>query len=259
MKEKTLHVVNGSSICSNVKRGLEYLGSEDEIICQPHDFSIGYIPKDFSDKEFCIALRRYMFLDDSKFITYFEEWKQFFSKDFSVYDKVVVWHGGAAFELLLLYLMSVLTEGNLYHIDIKDCEAFMNKYPGKSNLYVGYVSPYDISQFNMLSFVKKVSENEHRYYKEQWYRWANSKSPYRFSNMYTGIIQEYNEDFMDTTIYDYARKFPKLRTVVGKVFSKFEELYISDSIVIERIIKLCFVEGNIKLYTDVVEENKQKL
>ena len=77
--------------------------------------------------------------------------------------------------------------------------------------------------------------------------------------MYTGIIQEYNEDFMDTTIYEYARKFPKLRTVVGKVFSQFEELYISDSIVIERIIKLCFVEGNIKLYTDVVEENKQKL
>ena len=259
MKEKTIHVVNGSSICSNVKRGLEYLGSEDEIICQPHDFSIGYIPKDFSDKEFCIALRRYMFLDDSKFITYFEEWKQFFSKDFSVYDKVVVWHGGAAFELLLLYLMSVLTEGNLYHIDIKDCKRFVEKYqiPYPS---MSMVSSYDIARFNMVSLKKKVSEEEQLYYIEQWYRWVYSKYPFRFSDYNTGLIKGYDEAFMDTDIFETCLSKTRLIHVITTVYLRFySKLDISNwDFIVKRILKL-WHEHHLDLYTDSINVRVNRL
>jgi hypothetical protein len=94
MKEKTLHVVKNSTVSEIVKDGLILGEYDDEVTCQPVDFSTGYLPKDFSDKELCFALQSHLYYNDFKFRETFDELKGFVSEDFSVYDKVIVGMGG---------------------------------------------------------------------------------------------------------------------------------------------------------------------
>lgn len=136
MKKKTLHVV--SSLCTKgtLKMGLCKLEQKPEIAYLPIDLSFGYIPKDFSDKELCFALASHGHME------VFDQLKKFVTTDYSQYEKVIVWHGLSASELLLLYLMSVLVEGELYHVDIRD---YKGKDPSRLYSDMGYVCPGDIS------------------------------------------------------------------------------------------------------------------
>ena len=115
METKTLHVVSSSS----AKVTLEMGKVKDDIVFLPINLSCAYIPKDFSDKELCFALA------SQNKIGIFDQFKDFITKDYSVYDRVIVWHGWAASDLLLLYLMSTLIEDNLYQITITDYPVFI--------------------------------------------------------------------------------------------------------------------------------------
>jgi hypothetical protein len=236
MEKKTLHVV--SSLCTKgtLKMGLCKLEQKPEIAYLPLDLSIGYIPKDFSDKELCFALASHDHME------VFEELKKFVTTDYSQYEKVIVWHGLSASELLLLYLMSVLVEGELYHVDIRDCKG---KDPSRLYSDMGYVCPGDIS--DMISLAKQLNFNAKEYCREQWYKWANSPTPYRFSNIHTGVIEEYPEDFMDDSIKEYVQKKSSFNRVVGKIMMKYHDLFIPDSIIVRRLYQLRD-DGEIILY-----------
>ena len=228
MKEKTLHVVNGMSARYTLKKGFELMNMKENIVYLPIDFSIGYIPKDFSDKELCFALA------SQNNIKAFDALKKFVTTDYSVYNKVIVWHGWSAYDLLLLYLMSVLVKENLYQVDIRDCEAFIKKqrceYPD-----MGYVSPGDISEYNMISLVKPLTEDELKYCREQWNRWVNSGSCYRFSDTKTGIIKEYPEIFFDKSIIKYAKTCSDYRRITSKVMWDYYYLFVPDRLIARRI------------------------
>ena len=245
MKKKTLHVV--SSLCTKgtLKMGLCKLEQKPEIAYLPIDLSFGYIPKDFSDKELCFALASHGHME------VFDQLKEFVTTDYSQYEKIVVWHGLSASELLLLYLMSVLVEGELYHVDIRDCKGFMEKHLSKdlSRLYpvMESVCPGDISQYDMISLAKQLNFNAKEYCREQWYKWENSPTPYRFSNIHTGVIEEYPEDFMDDSIKEYVQKKSSFNRVVGKIMMKYHDLFIPDSIVVRRLYQLRD-DGEIILY-----------
>ena len=259
MKGKTLHVVNYSTVSDIVKDGLILGEYDDEVTCQPVDFSTGYLPKDFSDKELCFALQSHLFYNDFKFREIFDELKGFVSEDFSVYDKVIVWHGWSADDLLLLYLMSTLTDKNLYHIDIKDCKRFVEKYqiPYPS---MSMVSSYDIARFNMVSLKKKVSEDEQLYYIKQWYRWVYSKFPFRFSDYNTGLIKGYDEAFMDYDIIETCLSKTRLFHVITAVYLRlYSKLHISNwDFIVKRILKL-WHEHHLDLYTDSINVRVNRL
>ena len=70
------------------------------------------LAKDFSDKELCFALASHNKMNE------FDHLKSFITTDFSSFDKIIVWHGWSASELLLLYLMSVLIKENLFQLTI---------------------------------------------------------------------------------------------------------------------------------------------
>ena len=127
MKENTLHVVSGLSSKGRVAQSLGRLGIKETVTYLPTDFSFGYIPKDFSDKELCFSLASRNQID------LFYNLKEFITTDYSRYQKVIVWHGWSANDLLLLYLMSVLTEENLYPIDISDQYPDMGYVPWNSD------------------------------------------------------------------------------------------------------------------------------
>ena len=236
MKKKTLHVV--SSLCTKgtLKMGLCKLEQKPEIAYLPIDLSFGYIPKDFSDKELCFALASHGHME------VFDQLKKFVTTDYSQYEKVIVWHGLSASELLLLYLMSVLVEGELYHVDIRD---YKGKDPSRLYSDMGYVCPGDIS--DMISLAKQLNFNAKEYCREQWYKWASSTTPYRFSNINTGVIEEYPEDFMDDSIKEYVQKKSSFNRVVGKIMMKYHDLFIPDSIIVRRLYQLRD-DGEIILY-----------
>lgn len=236
MIKQTLHVV--SSLCYRgiLRPALHQMGLQDEIIYLPIDLSICYIPKDFSDTELRMAVasvesERATFQERDN---WFNELKNFIKTDFSLYEKIIVWHGWSATDLLLLYLMSTLAGDNLYHVDITSCVDFMKKHRFSPFLDMGYVCADDIFTLNMLSFAKKITDEEKDEYITQWNRWKNSTAPYRLFNIQTGIIEEYPADFMDDTIIKYAKEGPKLIRLVGKV-KEYDYPFISDSIIFKRI------------------------
>jgi len=236
MKKKTLHVVSSLCIKGTLKMGLCKLEQKPEIAYLPIDLSFGYIPKDFSDKELCFALASHGHME------VFDQLKKFVTTDYSQYEKVIVWHGLSASELLLLYLMSVLVEGELYHVDIRD---YKGKDPSRLYSDMGYVCPGDIS--DMISLAKQLNFNAKEYCREQWYKWASSTTPYRFSNIHTGVIEEYPEDFMDDSIKEYVQKKSSFNRVVGKIMMKYHDLFIPDSIIVRRLYQLRD-DGEIELY-----------
>lgn len=256
MEQKTLHVVNGLSARNTVRRGLSEMGIMDDIVCLPIDFSLHYIPKDFSDTELMLSAMspNNLGLELQEKMVIFNQLKEFVTTDYSNYDKVIVWHGWSAYDLLLLYLMSVLVGDNLYHIDITTCEDYMKKYPSLPYLDMGYVSPYDVYTFNMLSFAKAVTDKEKIEYTNQWSRWKNSSAPYRFSNIHTGVIEEYQADFMDEAILKYANNESKFILLVGKVFKEFDDLFISGSIIFNRILEL-YLEHKLDLFVSLREQS----
>lgn len=236
MKKKTLHVVSSLCIKGTLKMGLCKLEQKPEIAYLPIDLSFGYIPKDFSDKELCFALASHGHME------VFDQLKKFVTTDYSQYEKVIVWHGLSASELLLLYLMSVLVEGELYHVDIRD---YKGKDPSRLYSDMGYVCPGDIS--DMISLAKQLNFNAKEYCREQWYKWASSTTPYRFSNIHTGVIEEFPEDFMDDSIKEYVQKKSSFNRVVGKIMMKYHDLFIPDSIIVRRLYQLRY-NGEIELY-----------
>ena len=240
MKEKTLHVVSSACYRGTLKQAFYGMGIEDEVICLLVDFSCNYIPKDFSDAELMLAVMSIetdrLTVQDKEEIFY--DLKTFVTTDYSSYDKVYVWHGWSADDLLLLYLMSILTDDNLYHIDITSCAEFMKEHSSWPYLSMGSVALGDINTFSMLSLAKKVMGAEKIEYINQWNRWKSSTKPYRFSNAQTGIIEEYPADFMDDTIIKYARDGYVLGILMAKVFQEFDHLFISSSIILKRIREL---------------------
>ena len=232
MEKKTLHIVSSLSIKAVVRVGLDNLDIYPEISYLPINFSFGYIPKDFSDKELCFALASHNQMEA------FDQLKDFVTTVYSQYEKVIVWHGWSAQELLMLYLMSVLTYDNLYHIDITSCAEFMKKQNSWPYVDMGCVCPDDIKTFSMLSLAKKVMGTEKTEYIGQWNRWKASTKPYRFISAETGIIEEYPADFMDDTIIKYAKEGRVLGALMAKVFQEYYNLFISTSIILKRICEL---------------------
>lgn len=167
METKTLHVVSSSS----AKVTLEMGKVKDDIVFLPINLSCAYIPKDFSDKELCFALASHSRIND------FDQLKDFIAKDFSAYERIIVWHGWSASNQLLLYLMSVLVENNLYHITITDCPEFRAKHSSAPFISMGHVCANDIIEYNMLSCVKAVTSTERNKFVAEWNRWKESKTP----------------------------------------------------------------------------------
>lgn len=91
--------------------------------------------------------------------------------------------------------------------------------------------------------------------REQWNRWKETKTPYRFSDIHTGIIKEYPSDFMDSTIIDIVRQETQISRVVGLVMRKFLELPIPDYMILKRLMDLWYM-GKCRLEIKNVDEKK---
>lgn len=242
MKRKTLHVVSSVSVQGTLRLGFGKMNIKDEVSYLPINLSFGYIPKDLSDKELGFALASITHHRPSyDHIKHFCKLKQFFSINFSAYDKIIVWHGGAAADLLLLYLMSVIVKNNLYQIDIRDSTAFMEKQPSSPCVYTGNICPDDVIQYNMRSLAKPLSKEEMQLCRKQWRKWKNRKSPFRLYDVETGDIKAYSENFMDSEIIKSAKKHSNIFQIVGDVMRKGNDrfsIFIPDSVINRRIYHL---------------------
>ena len=243
MESKTLHVVSSSS----AKVTLEMGKVKDDIVFLPINLSCAYIPKDFSDKELCFALT------SQNQLNMFDQLKEFLTMDYSVYDRIIVWHGWAASDLLLLYLMSTLIEDNLYQITITDYPVFKERHESAPFVGMGWVCPMDVIE--MMSYIKPISKSDLKKYKELWNRWKETKTPYRFSDIHTGIIEEYPADFMDSIINDIVNQETQISRVVGLVMGKFLELPIPDYMILNRLMDLWHM-GKCRLKIKNVDEKK---
>lgn len=121
MNKKILHVVSSDAVKERVFQLINSSKNEEIVVC-PTSLDYGILPKNCTKKELtatALSLQKYS-CSDSLY--------EFTHRDYSVYNKVIVWHGRNAEEILLLYWMADLTKDNLYEIDVADCEEIFQKF-----------------------------------------------------------------------------------------------------------------------------------
>lgn len=118
--------------------------------------------------------------------------------DLSSYDKIIVWHGPNASELLLRSLFCYLLPFPLYSIDISK----WNNAGTRPLSKVTECSPENIKAF--IGTEEQISQDDHKRYKEEWTRAMESKSNLRIYN--NQRIEEVEESYFDPYIISKASK-----------------------------------------------------
>ena len=127
MNKKILHVVSSDTVKERVFQLINSSKNEEIVVC-PTSLFYGKLPKNYTKKELtamALSLQKYSFQDSLY---------EFTHRDYSVYNKVIVWHGRNAEEILLLYWMADLTKDNLYEIDVADCKEVFEEFK-RTSLY----------------------------------------------------------------------------------------------------------------------------
>lgn len=222
MNKKILHIVDSDAAKERVFQLINSSENEQIEVC-PTYLSYGILPKNYTKKQLAAtaaSLQKYNWTDGLY---------KFVHRDYSVYDKVIVWHGRHAGELLLLYWMADLTKNNLYEIDVADCEEIFHKFI-RTSLYkfpVISVKELDLEEMerhNWLGkYLKKVSKERHNQYKSNWKFWRNTPSLLRVCRDNNWVIDSIDEalivkkmhEIMDSDWFHKIPEYVKLAVLGG--------------------------------------------
>ena len=212
MNKKILHIVGSDAAKERVFQLINSSKNEQLEVC-PTYLSYGILPKNYTRKQLAATAASLQKYDCTDYLY------KFVHRDFSDYDKVIVWHGRDAGELLLLYWMADLTKDNLYEIDVADCEEIFQKFI-RTSLYqfpVISVTGLDIEEMkrhNLLGkYLKKVSKEQHDQYKSNWKFWRNTPSLLRVCRDNNWVIDSIDEELIEKKMYgimnsDWFHKIP---------------------------------------------------
>ena len=212
MNKKILHIVDSNAAKERVFQLINSSENEQIEVC-PTYLSYGILPKNYTKKQLAAtaaSLQKYNWTDDLY---------KFVHRDYSVYDKVIVWHGRHAGELLLLYWMADLTKNNLYEIDVADCKEVFEEFKRTSLyhfpvIFVGALEIEEMERHDWLGkYLKKVGEEQHSQYKSNWEYWRNKRSFLRVCRDNNWVIDSVDEELIvkmmhDIKNSDYYHKLP---------------------------------------------------
>ena len=243
MKENVLHIVRGNPY--SIREGLAQKGIQANIVSFPSFFECGYLPKDLSEKELSFHLQSLRLRPDD-FRRVFNELKVFISEDYSKYNKVVIWHGNHANELLMLYFICSFINARLYHVDITSVQVY--GCDGLNSISINDLSPNNVAQEDWFNDVMKpISENEKQEYKELWNQWVNTEEGFRRYNKLLGNIERLPYNFMDEDIYTLLQNETMLSLIVAKLHCKFDDF--GDKVIRDRVIEYwSFIHYHEELY-----------
>jgi len=201
MNKKILHIVDSDAAKERVFQLINSSENEEIEVC-PTYLSYGILPKNYTKKQLAAtaaSLQKYDWTDNLY---------KFVHRDYSVYDKVIVWHGRNAGEILLLYWMADLTKDNLYEIDVADCEELFQEFI-RTSLYqfpvisVAALDLEEMERHNWLGeYLKKVSKEQHDQYKSNWKFWRNTPSLLRVCRDNNWVIDSVDEELIENKAND---------------------------------------------------------
>lgn len=213
MNKKILHIVDSDAAKERVFQLINSSENEQIEVC-PTYLSYGILPKNYTKKQLAAtaaSLQKYNWTDDLY---------KFVHRDYSVYDKVIVWHGRHAGELLLLYWMADLTKDNLYEIDVADCKEVFEEFKRTSLyhfpvIFVGALEIEEMERHDWLGkYLKKVSKERHNQYKSNWKFWRNTPSLLRVCRDNNWVIDSIDEALIVKKMHeiidsDWFHKIPE--------------------------------------------------
>lgn len=213
MNKKILHIVDSDAAKERVFQLINSSENEQIEVC-PTYLSYGILPKNYTKKQLAAtaaSLQKYNWTDDLY---------KFVHRDYSVYDKVIVWHGRHAGELLLLYWMADLTKDNLYEVDVADCKEVFEEFKRTSLyhfpvIFVGALEIEEMERHDWLGkYLKKVGEEQHSQYKSNWEYWRNKRSLLRVCRDNNWVIDSIDEELIVKKMHeiidsDWFHKIPE--------------------------------------------------
>lgn len=206
--------------------------NDDEFFCFPVSLAHVYIPKDYTDRELFQTAKQYNSME------VFDKLKSLVHLDFSLYDKVIFYHGRYASDMLSLYMLAdLITSDNMYEVDIDNTEYFKSEW--KSYSCTGELSDAKFIDTAYHTFTKKVSQEEKLIYKKEWDKW-------RMQGNYAFITHDYGKDLriitfeeLDRLIYDEMSRESRFWKIVGKLMTAWDD-NCPDWIIRDRILDKLF-------------------
>lgn len=241
MNKKILHIVDSDAAKERVFQLINSSENEQIEVC-PTYLSYGILPKNYTKKQLAAtaaSLQKYNWTDDLY---------KFVHRDYSVYDKVIVWHGRHAGELLLLYWMADLTKNNLYEIDVADCKEVFEEFKRTSLyhfpvIFVGALEIEEMERHDWLGkYLKKVGEEQHSQYKSNWSYWRKTPSLLRVCRDNNWVIDSVDEEQIAKMMHDimnsdYYHKLPDwvkyavlLSIITYDLYVDFSYLFVCEKI-----------------------------
>jgi len=235
---KTLHIVSGMNAAGTMKLCFQTYELNDDILSFETGLTYGPIFRDFSDEE---LKKRSKYIDEfySEPFFYPDTYKglhNFIKYDFSIYDKIVVWHGKNVDEMILLYMVSALINVDIYEADITELyDLFSRLKSGGFPLALGHCSPDNMRI--MYDKIKPIPCELKQQYALEWDKWSKSDSELRILGDNNTIL-EVGEDYFDEFILSKCSdEYTSAARVIGHCFAYSGQL-IGDTFLFKRVIHL---------------------
>lgn len=239
---KILNIVNGlcTEWCMRQARPLE------DVKAPCVDIQFGILPFDFSEQNLQESLTSNyrsrsiggMSKEDSvtDLLAY---WRNFLDVDFHSYDEVVVWHGDVPTEQILLNLMSKISPGNLFEVDLRRSAAVYDRRRVKDKNYTisfDMLSLNDYYEIDADNIKSKVSDERICCLRGQWDAWAKSRCRYRLNDE-CSEVRGYPDDAIDEEIF---RELSSTKDILSTAEAVMESsrFWLSDKMVLYRIFSL---------------------
>lgn len=238
MEIKTLHIAPALSVTSCIRSSLHNFEGMNKVIHCPVHLSCTPLPKDYSDRE---LFRTTMCYQDIKV---YDALLSFVNIDFNQYDRIIVWHGDVASELLMLYMVADLVDyRKLYEIDLTDsvdltqkvaCDAYAEQRDGFWKISMGEIRMSDVEEYELHLLLKKTSVSDSISYRRLWQEFRALDVNYIF-NRQNGKLTGYPDDFMDEAILESCKQCKRFILTVADVLNRFSYLDLNDTAIINRI------------------------
>ena len=202
--EKILHIIDSREAAWTLGCVLSQIGREDKILYYPLTLTYGEIPygdafRDIIDKDY-----RYMSKPEKELTK--EKIAEFYSTDYSQYDKVIAWHSNNSDSQFLLYLTAILLEDNdnFYEVDLSKLVSISEPGSNAPNCIEKRQTScyYGEELLKGLYFISKVDEDRREELEAWWLvlLWRSGFSKWRF--IHNGDIVVLEDDWMDNAILE---------------------------------------------------------
>lgn len=219
-----LYIFSSASAVGSARMWTWECGIKDNVDFAYLDYDMAQygVPKDLSDDEVnrCHDIAYYCHLGEGSL-------KKLRKIDFSLYDKIVVWHDFSSQSLLVLYFICEITNKDIYHINVKEQPELICS----QSKYIGEIAPEVMVEHEFYKRIVKVSDSERELFHRIWLEIQGTDLQPKIADGYNIICKtkEFVKDLLLKNINEEISVYKAIHKTITTEYKKeycFDDFYL---------------------------------